>query len=237
MRRLPTRPSLSRPTIRTLTQKARKISQHASPKDEAERIYTNARKSKWFKPVIAALKALAGRGGRCMFCSGSECSQLEHYKPKAVFPNEAMNWLNFIWVCGICNQNKGNRFPAGAAERIINPLDEDVWEHFFIDEFGNLTGRWSIPLGAIDPRAESTIAILGLDRDALQQSRQSRLSDLKQRVADTSTMLDLNQIAIPDARNRVTEWLSQPFQPDVAQYFLEGPGRNEQPFAAFLGRL
>lgn len=173
-----------------------------------------------------------------MFCSGSEASQVEHFRPKAVFPMEAMKWENFLWACGICNLNKSDRFPPETepGEPIINPLDEDVWSFFFIDEFGNLTARWRPELGNVDPRAIKTIDILTLDRDALQETRQHRLDDLKARVLDSLELSRQGNLKQKDLQDRYSEWCKQSFQPDVASYFLEGPGRAESPFAEFCKR-
>ena len=101
MRRLPPRPELPPATRKRLEQESKAIVEAANPKDEAERRYCNARKAKWFKPVVGSLGVMSGIGQRCMFCSGSEAAQIEHFRPKALFPLEAMKWENFLWACGI----------------------------------------------------------------------------------------------------------------------------------------
>ncbi|MBF0192610.1 MAG: hypothetical protein HQL99_15960 [Magnetococcales bacterium] len=106
---------------------------------------------------------------------------MEHFRPKSIFPELAMDWNNFLWVCGVCNQSKGDRFPPktepGAS--VIDPGSENPWNFFFIDDFGNLNARWDTLLDAPNPRAENTIRLLALDRDPLQQARHRRLEDLK----------------------------------------------------------
>ena len=187
MRRLPSRPSLTAATVRRLAKETTAITNAADSKSEAKRRYENARKARWFKPIIHALRTISGPGERCMFCSGSESSQIEHFRPKAVFPELAMTWQNFLWACGICNLFKRDQFPPDTQPGVplINPIEENVWDFFFIDEFGNLTPRWRNDLIDLDPRAESTREILGLDRQALQEARQLRLLDLKQHVEDS----------------------------------------------------
>ena len=111
MRKFLPRPDLSVAHAAKLTQKTNTISTAADQKTTAETIYTGARQTKWFaNSVIKELKSLAGAGERCMFCGGSEASQVDHFKPKADFPLEAMKWENFVWICGFCNQNKGINF-------------------------------------------------------------------------------------------------------------------------------
>src|SRR5258707_3521929 len=112
MRRLPPRPTLLVATAGRLTSKTELIANDTNPKDAGERIYTSSRQAQWFRPITRVLKEMTGPGERCMFCSGSESSQVEHFRPKAIYPLEAMAWENFFWICGICNQSKGDQFPT-----------------------------------------------------------------------------------------------------------------------------
>lgn len=235
MRRLPARPPLPRKAANRLQSETDSIAGSQDQAAEAARRYDAARGAKWFKPIIAVLRALSGPGERCMFCSGSESSQIEHFWPKRHFPLRAMDWQNFLWVCGICNLNKGDRFPQ--APRIIDPLSENVWDFCFIDEYGNLSALWRVEANDVDPRGDMTIKTIGLDRDALQQARQSRLDDLKRQISDTLVLFNGGTLNVQEVRGRLDEWLSLPFQPDVADYFLRGPGRSEQPFATFLAAM
>lgn len=238
MRKLPPRGELPQALRARLKMESDAINVAADPKAEAVRRYDNARQSKWFKPILVNLQEMSGIGQRCMFCSGSESSQIEHFRPKAIFPLESMNWENFLWVCGICNQSKGDRFPPNteAGVSLINPVDEDIWEFFFIDEFGNLSARWRTDLNDLDPRAVKTVEILALDRDALQESRQHRLDDLKKRICDSLELFRHGHLDQAGLCTRYDEWRKQPFQPDVADYFLGGPGRAEMPFAEFCAQ-
>ena len=236
MRRLHSRPSLAAATVRRLAKETTAITNAADSKSAAKRRYENARKARWFKPIIHALRTMSGPGERCMFCSGSESSQIEHFRPKAIFPALAMTWENLLWACGICNQSKRDQFPPDTqpGAPIINPIEENVWDFFFIDEFGNLTPRWRNDLNDLDPRAESTQKILGLDRQALQETRQLRLFDLKRHVKDSIKLFQRGDLTREQLRERCSEWLKQPFQPDVTDYFLNGPGCSESPFKEYF---
>jgi hypothetical protein len=110
-------------------------------------------------------------------------------------------------------------------------VDEKVWDFFFIDEFGILTPRWNLELDEQEPRAVSTMSIVSLDRQALQQTRQSRLRNLKQQVSDSIAAFNRGDMDKKEIRRRSKEWLKEPFQPDVADYFLNGPGKSEKPFS------
>jgi uncharacterized protein (TIGR02646 family) len=215
------------------------IAEATDPKFAAERIYASSRKAKWFIEITGHLKSMCGIGSRCMFCSGSEASNVEHFRPKSLFPTLAMTWNNLLWICGICNQAKGDAFRTEAdnVAILIDPTLEDVWDFFFVDEYGNLTARWNPGLNRIDPRAKETMDAFGLDRELLQESRLSRLNDLKQKAIDSLARLLAGELTTGDVRERVREWKGQPFQPDIADFFLAGPGSSESPFSDLLARL
>lgn len=233
MRRIRSRPDLPPDVVAKLAEATAAIESRAAFPDrkrEADRRYDNARDAAWFRPVLAALGEMAGPGERCMYCSGSESSDVEHYRPKSVFPELATTWDNYLWACGVCNSSyKNNRFPPDTEPggRIVNPVEDDVWDFFFIDEFGLLT-----PFD--DPRAASTFEILGLDREAVSIPRQVRCREIKRQVEDATELHRLGSLDADELRRRRDEWLRSPLQPDVADYFLAGPGRDESPFKEFL---
>lgn len=236
MRTLPKRKPLSKLVIEKLKSETADISSAADQKKEAEKRYGNARKAKWFEPVVKELGRLAGPGERCMFCSGSEARDVEHYKPKAVFPLLAMTWENYLWSCTPCNRGKLNRFPpdTGPGGKFINPLDENVWDFFFIDDFGLLTPRFDPKANALNSRAVTTRDFLSLNRDALQISRKQRIENLKRDVENSMNLLNLGNLTKKAAREQIEVWKSESWQPDVADYFLNGPGRQQAPFKDFL---
>lgn len=232
MRQLPRRPELPLPVRRKLQKETAAITAHPNSKAEAARRYSNARKAKWFQPVVRKLGELSGPGQRCMLCSGSEASDVEHYRPLTEFPALAMTWLNYLWSCTPCNRSKSSRFPPHTEPggRLLNPLDDDVWEFFFIDEFGILTPRYDPISNALNERAVTTRDFLELNREGVQESRKLRLEDLKSQVSETLQLASLGKIAKTQIRAKIAKWLAQPFQPDVADYFLNGPGREDAPF-------
>jgi len=239
MRTLPKSIPLPKALLDQLASEADAIKNAGDPKTEADKRYSNARKTKWFAPVVKELGRLAGPGERCMFCSGSEASDVEHYRPKSIFPQVAMNWENYLWSCTPCNRGKLNRFPpdTGPGSKFVNPLYENVWDFFFIDSFGILTPRFNRIANAQNQRAVTTRDFLSLNRDAVQVSRQQRLSNLTAAVADAMNLIALKKLTKKDARGRVETWKSESWQPDVADYFLGGPGRNESPFKEFLAEI
>ena len=173
MRTLPQRSSLPAATsrkLKTLTDAIQRLKDDER-KAEAARLYENARQAVWFEPVIEALRVLSGVTERCMFCSGSESSNVEHFHPKAIFPELALLWENLLWICWRCNHLKRDDFPLAVDDKLINPLEENVWDFFRIDEMGSLAPISLPPLYRYHPRAVSTMKVIKLDRSAVQECR------------------------------------------------------------------
>jgi hypothetical protein len=236
MRALPKRPKLPKRLSKRLEQETAAILGHADQKAEAKRRYTNARAAKWFLPIVDKLRGMAAPAGRCMFCSGNEASDVEHYQPKSVCPGRAMTWENYIWSCGICNQKKGSRFPPDTepGARLLNPIDDNVWKFFFIDDFGFLTPVYNRATGAQDERAVMTENLLDLNREGIRECRYSRVCDLRKQAEQLRLQFVAGLVERDAVIAAIVEWRKQPFQPDVADFFLNGPGRSEEPFKSLL---
>lgn len=215
------------------------ISESATQNIVAASIYKNARTTVWFEPIVAALKLMAGASGCCMLCSRNEASNIEHYRPKTHFPQLAMQWDNFLWACSICNQAKGEKFPPDTMSggRILNPVDENPWEFLFIDEVGLLTARYLPGKGVFDARARSTIEVVELNRDGLPFSRKRRLFNLREQTRLWTAGLTKGHMTKLEVQDLIAEYRDEPFQPDVADYFLNGPGRKESPFRELFDLL
>ena len=116
----------------------------------------------------------------------AEPSQVEHYRPLALFPENALEYINYLWVCDICNRtHKGEKFPPKnhPGEQILNPLDDDVWKHFFIDDqFGRLLVRLDIQTNQQSQRARSTCVVVGIDRENVQLRRANRYDQLRRDI-------------------------------------------------------
>lgn len=236
MRRLPVRPNLPKKTQGRLEKETEKINASPNPKEAAAKKYTAARKAKWFEPVLKTLGEMSGPGDPCMLCDANESTDVEHYRPKAVFPCLALVWENLLWACTNCNRHKGNQFPPDTkpGARLINPTEENAWDFFLIDRFGNLIPKWRPETNAQDERAVTTRNLLFLNRETLQARRQGRLNDLRNLTSMTLNQFHAGSIQIAEVRERLQEWRSSPTQPDVADYFLGGPGSSEKPFCDLL---
>jgi len=172
-----------------------------------------------------------------MYCDSNEAAEVDHFKPISAFPENAFEWSNLLWVCGICNRFKGGRFPpyTQPGAEILNPLEVDPWRHFFMDELtGLLAGVWDEAMQSNDSRAESTIAIIELNRESLQERRRQRIKDIKRIAQDAVRQLDAGLIVAADIQERISDMKNAAYQPDVAEYFLDGPGGEIEPFKSLL---
>lgn len=59
--------------------------------------------------------------GRCLLCGNSEIGSLDHHLPKDMLPLYTICPVNLVPACGKCNQMKGDRIGATAAQRTLHP--------------------------------------------------------------------------------------------------------------------
>jgi hypothetical protein len=99
---------------------------------------------------------------QCMYCERSVANQLEHFQPKAFYPEVVFSWANYLFICNPCNINKSNRFavfssvsgnridirrrrseavrePERGKPLLINPREEDPLDLLMIDLSGTGT--------------------------------------------------------------------------------------------------
>lgn len=240
MRRHSRRVVLPKATARRLDRETRVVANASNPAQCVRNRWDTVRRAKWFRKVIDSLRRMAGDGEPCMYCDSNESAEVEHFKPKAVFPERAFDWENFLWVCGLCNRYQGDQYPPvtqNGAE-ILNPLDTDPWEHMFVDDLtGLLSGTWCSQSGSRDERAESTIEIVNLNREALQERRRQRIVELKQFVLNAMRQIDAGTATREKLLARIREYLTTAYHPDVSDYFLAGPGKATGPFKSFFKRI
>lgn len=84
-------------------------------------------KRKVFSDLFESLTTTIGnkRDMLCPNCTLTDCSQLDHYMPKSLFPEFSANPLNLMQCCSICNQKKLDRWLNG-----IHP----IFLNLYIDE-------------------------------------------------------------------------------------------------------
>jgi len=168
-----------------------------------------------FSEVREALTKMCSGARRCCYCEDSYADEVEHIKPKDLYPEETFRWENYLYACGPCNGPKNNQFsvfssttglltnvtrkrsdPVEAPEHgspvLINPRWEDSLKFMKLDLRGTF---WFVPIkprGSKDfERADYTIKVLRLnERDALCQAREEAYTSYRARLSEYITRRD-----------------------------------------------
>ena len=104
---------------------------------------------------------------KCAYCesgmteSGSQ--QVEHFKPKALFPSLAYDWNNYFLACAGCNGAKSDQWPhMGEYVRLDQGQPETL---FIFDDCGGMRAQDA------SSDAQRTVDDFGLDRSGLRRFR------------------------------------------------------------------
>lgn len=109
-----------------------------------------------FAAVREKLTAMCSGLGRCMYWEDAPADEVEHHKPKDLYPELAFVWRNYLYACGPCNGPKNNQFgvidsATGQLVDVSRPRGAPVTP----PAFGNPA--------LIDPRTEDPLVFLMLD--------------------------------------------------------------------------
>ena len=197
--------------------------------DSSEEYRDGSRRFDFDRSLYAAKSVknalLKAQHDKCCFCESKVThvayGDVEHYRPKAgcrQAPGEplgrpgyywlAYEWSNLMFCCQICNQRfKGNLFPLADPARRAHSHHDDlsteqaIFLHPGIDDPAEFLDFREEYLFAIDgnPRGETTIEALGLNREPLAKVRRDHLALLRALV-DSRNLLarEVSRRAAPD---------------------------------------
>jgi len=143
-----------------------------------------------------------------MCCEDSAADEVEHFRPKAFYPELTFVWINYLYACGPCNVAKSNRFalrlagdtvshlrrtrssipvapPPGDA-LALDPRTEDPMPYIMLDIAGGTFALRPLPgfnKGGLE-RAEYTIDLLKLNRDVLIRGRREAFDNYVLRMRE-----------------------------------------------------
>lgn len=203
--------------------------------DYAER--TEAAKAKWqatkkdsatFVEVKTALEAMCSGHRRCAYCEDSVADEIEHFRPKDIYPEAVFRWENYLYACGPCNGPKNNHFavieadgdevtdvtrargasivpPPSGEPALLDPRVDDPLEYLFLDIVDTFTFRPRARLSARKKaRATYTIETLHLnDRPYLLEGRRTTYDTLVCALAAATAARRLDTEANLDRPARV----------------------------------
>lgn len=91
-----------------------------------------------------------------MLCEDSAANEIDHLKPKSLYPELTFSWPNYISSCGLCNRIKAGKFAVFSAQ---NGELVDVTRRVGAPIMPPLEGESAL----IHPRYEDATRLLGLD--------------------------------------------------------------------------
>ncbi len=162
-----------------------------------------------FVAIRKKLNAMCSGLGRCMYCEDAPADEVEHHRPKDLYPELVFVWRNYLYACGPCNGPKNNQFavidsatgrlvdvsrprrariapPASGESALIDPRKEDPLEFLMLD----LRDTFQLtPLpnpGTVEhKRASYTIDVLRLnERDLLVAAREDAFGSYRARLSE-----------------------------------------------------
>ncbi|HYU32648.1 MAG TPA: HNH endonuclease [Thermoanaerobaculia bacterium] len=103
---------------------------------------------------------------RCMYCEDSAGSDLEHFWPRAAYPERAFTWENLLFACSHCNSNvKRHQFPLDASGQplLLDPTQDEPLDHLLFAETGHYKHR--------SRKGKTSIQVFDLNRTTLAEGR------------------------------------------------------------------
>jgi len=168
-----------------------------------------------FGSVKATLTTMCSGAQRCGYCEDSAADEVEHIKPKDLYPEVVFVWENYLYSCGPCNGPKNNQFAVFSHETgnktdvtrkrgtpvvppevgdpvLFNPRQEDALQYMELDLLGTFL---FLPLYGLAPkeyqRAQYTIEVLRLnERELLLRARKEAYGSYKARLSEYITERD-----------------------------------------------
>ena len=165
-----------------------------------------------FRAVRNRLAVMCSGARRCGYCEDSVGDEIEHIKPKDLYPERTFVWENYLLACGQCNRGKSSRFsvivcgdlvdvtrrrdapvlrPPEGLPALIVPRDEDPLAFVdleIVDTFMFLP-REDLQ-GVDEERAEYTIEVLKLNRDVLLEARREAYGAYRARLVEYRSLRD-----------------------------------------------
>ncbi len=226
MRRIARQP-LPSVTARALVKRQRDADDgRAAGTLDIKQTWKMARRSKPLKTVDATLRAMAGSRERCMYCCDSHGTDIEHFWPKANYPERLFQWSNLMLCCAECGRFKGNRFPLNnEMPALVDPTADDPWEFLDFDPTtGVVVARFDPTANAESPKGVETVRLLQLDRrEALNDGY---LKTWRRLVATVEAVLNQEQ---PDAK-MLMRALVEADDHELLGWCLFGTGQRVAPF-------
>lgn len=166
----------------------------------------NKPKNKTFQAVKEGLTKMCSGARRCVYCEDSVGDEVEHIRPKDLYPELCFVWENYVYACGNCNGPKSNKFavfredndefydaslnkgvqPPKGEDVMINPRIENAMDFCMLDLRGTFKFVIIKPQGTKEhKKADYTfneILRLNDQREFLREARKKAFGNYKARL-------------------------------------------------------
>ena len=151
----------------------------------------NRAKNVVFRGVRKQLVVMCAGAQRCCYCEDSAGDEIEHIRPKDLYPEDTFVWENYLLACGQCNRSKSSRFfvinvgcfvdvtrrrgepvnrPRDGQPVLLTPRMEDPLRYLDLEIVETFTFLPREYLSEIDAaRARYTVNVLKLNREVLRK--------------------------------------------------------------------
>jgi uncharacterized protein (TIGR02646 family) len=177
----------------------------------------NTAKNKTFRLVREKLHEMCSGSRRCHYCEDSCADEVEHFKPKEIYPELTFVWENYLYACGACNRRKTDKFVVFSQhtgllidvsrQRGSPILPPELGDPVLINPRRENPLRWMelelrqtymfLPAGDLSQheyeRARFTIELLDLNRDVLLEARENAYSSYRARLQEYIDQRDTHQ--------------------------------------------
>ncbi|WP_296269249.1 hypothetical protein [Pseudomonas sp. UBA6562] len=160
-----------------------------------------------FSELKEVLTRMCSGNARCVYCEDSLAYEIEHMRPKDLFPEVCYAWSNYVLACGPCNGPKNNKFavlveplkrvditrkpnaavvpPERGRPALLDPRVDDPLDFLWLDfRTFRYVPNTDDDMSEVWLRADYTIDVLGLNkRDALVRGRRSAFSGFNARLS------------------------------------------------------
>lgn len=76
----------------------------------------NTDRNATFRVVRETLTEMCFGAQRCCYCEDSAATQIDHHRPKSLYPDLVFVWENYVYACSGCNMPKQDRYAIFAQQ-------------------------------------------------------------------------------------------------------------------------
>ena len=166
----------------------------------------NSKSHSYFSTIRHILDKMTLAGRRCHYCEDSAADEVEHVRPKSLYPEHAFLWPNYLFACGPCNggykkakfavfdslgqfrditrgKNDPVASPPSGDPAFIDPRSENPMDFLELDLLGSFHFQPLADEGTHNAlKADFTITTLGLNRDYLLAARKIAYGNYQNRM-------------------------------------------------------